>query len=297
MSDADDLKKAESAAAKALQDQPEGKREEVITLFRRGLKFTEELLQENERLRFRIASLEAGAAPPPENAKGSELHQMVEDLKAKVAELETQRKELLDRFQEAESANKDYLDRYQAIEEEHNTLANVYIASYQLHSTLDFPLVVQIISEITINLVGVDKFALALFDKEKQRFFPLSDDTGVHADMPELTDGHDKILEVMQAGETFVGSPQDGADGKTPIAVIPLISDDHALGAVVLYRLLPQKKAFSPVDHELFSLLETHAATALMSALMKAKLSKGSPYALFQAEEARALLDPESRGT
>jgi hypothetical protein len=34
-------------------------------------------------------------------------------------------------------------------------------------------------------------------------------------------------------------------------------------GAIALFRLLPQKPALEDVDHELFELLATHAATAL----------------------------------
>ena len=43
-------------------DKPEAghpRNEEFVSLFKRGLKFTEELLEENERLRFRVASLES----------------------------------------------------------------------------------------------------------------------------------------------------------------------------------------------------------------------------------------------
>lgn len=41
---------------------------------------------------------------------------------------------------------------------------------------------------------------------------------------------------------------------------------DRVLGVIVIYRLLEQKEAFTPRDHELFTLLGEHAATALLAA-------------------------------
>ena len=39
-----------------------------------------------------------------------------------------------------------------------------------------------------------------------------------------------------------------------------------ALGAIAIYRLLAQKDGFSALDHELFTLLAGHAATAIFAA-------------------------------
>ena len=41
---------------------------------------------------------------------------------------------------------------------------------------------------------------------------------------------------------------------------------DKVLGVIAIYSLLTQKDGFTDVDHELFELLGSHAATALYSA-------------------------------
>ena len=60
------------------------------------------------------------------------------------------------------------------------------------------------------------------------------------------------------------------SDGE-PIVSIPLRVDDRAIGAIVIYQLLQQKDGFSALDHELFTLLAGHAATAIFAARLHAQ--------------------------
>ncbi len=55
-------------------------------------------------------------------------------------------------------------------------------------------------------------------------------------------------------------------------ACIPLKVDGKVTGALALFRLLPQKQGFEAVDHELFDLLATHAATALHASARQARV-------------------------
>jgi hypothetical protein len=41
---------------------------------------------------------------------------------------------------------------------------------------------------------------------------------------------------------------------------------DKPIGAIALFELLVQKERFTPLDHELFTLLGGHAATAMLAA-------------------------------
>ena len=45
----------------------------------------------------------------------------------------------------------------------------------------------------------------------------------------------------------------------SPQACIPLLFEDRAVGVIVVYSLLAQKKRFVTVDRELFKLLGAHA--------------------------------------
>jgi len=240
--------------------------EEFVSLFEKGLSFTKEILAENERLRFRVASLEAEVDVTRRHGRDVDGDAMVAALRRQVSELEVERSRLLSSFQEVENLNRDYMQRYSEIESEHNNLANLYIASYQLHSTLSFREVVQVVSEIVINLIGVANFTLYLFDTTSEQLEPLvaeGHDVGERSavGLEESIIGH-----AARTKERYVREP--GAT-KGPIAVIPLATVESLVGAIVIERLLVQKEGLSPVDFELFNLLGVHAATALASALMR----------------------------
>jgi len=51
-----------------------------------------------------------------------------------------------------------------------------------------------------------------------------------------------------------------------PLAVIPLKIKESVIGVISINKLLVQKTAFTTMDHELFTLLAGHAATAIFSA-------------------------------
>src|SRR5688572_3288458 len=133
------------------------KAEKFLEIFNKGKEFTEELLRENQRLRYRLASFDEDP-----NLSHEELGRLRDQLR-KLAE---ENRMIQERFREVEEENKDFASRYIEIEEQNNNLANLYVASYQLHSTLDFREVIQIVQEIIINLVGAESFALLLLDEK-----------------------------------------------------------------------------------------------------------------------------------
>src|SRR6185436_2080895 len=134
------------------------KAEKFLELFNKGKEFTEELLRENQRLRYRMAALEAESATRSSDE--------IQRLRAEISQLSEENRRLASRFREVEEENKDFANRYIEIEEQNNNLANLYVASYQLHSTLDFREVIQIVQEIIINLIGAEAFAILLLDEK-----------------------------------------------------------------------------------------------------------------------------------
>ena len=61
------------------------------------------------------------------------------------------------------------------------------------------------------------------------------------------------------------------AEGGEPVVCIPLRVEERPIGAIVIYRMLQQKDGFSPLDHELFTLLAGHAATAIFASRLYAQ--------------------------
>jgi GAF domain-containing protein len=241
------------------------KAEKFLDLFNKGKEFTEELLRENQRLRYRIASLESkGSTPAAED-------EMLR-LRNQVQQLTEENRRISERFRAVEEENKDFVGRYIEIEEQNNNLANLYVASYQLHSTLDFREVIQIVQEIVINLIGSECFSILLLDEKTNELKSIASEgnellPGV--DTMSIRLGEGVLGKAAMTGESYYVNQDLDSDQaislEKPLAAVPLKIKEHVIGLIVIYRLLQQKDSFSAVDYELFSLLAAHAATAIFS--------------------------------
>lgn len=238
--------------------------EEFLQVFKKGAEFTQELMKENERLRYRVLDLEemqrGGSA-------GGEVSEETHQLRRRIEELELEKDQILNRIKHIEAENQDFANRYVEIEEENNNLANLYIASYQLHSTLDFREVLQIITEIIINLIGAEEFALLLVDEKTNELEPVASEGIPRDEVPKVKIGKGLIGEMAKTGENYFIEDAEGyvRDLTHPMVCIPLKIKEHVIGVIVIYKLLLQKTSFAEVDYELFTLLAGHAATAIFS--------------------------------
>ncbi len=248
------------------------KAEEFLRIFRKGEEFTQELLKENERLRYRLVQVEE------ENKslgrRGSD-DEDVARLKRLLLQLEEEKASILNRFREVEEENKDFVAKYVEVEEENNNLANLYVASYQLHSTLDFKEVIRIVLEIIINLVGADRFALMLLNEGSDELSAVAAEGIDPGEVRRVRVGEGIIGSVAQTGESHFESNLDQAprdDDQYPLVCIPLKIQDHVIGVIVIFSLMEQKKKqLTRVDYELFSMLAGHAATAIFSSKLYAQ--------------------------
>ncbi|MCU1347834.1 MAG: hypothetical protein JWO56_864, partial [Acidobacteria bacterium] len=231
----------------------EQKAEKFLELFNKGKEFTEELLRENQRLRYRLAAVET----EQEGKSNEELQR----LREQIAQLSDENRRIQQRFREVEEENKDFANRYIEIEEQNNNLANLFVACYQLHSTLDFREVIQIVQEIVINLVGAESFAILLLDEKTNELKVIAsegEDVMPGINQISIRLGEGIMGQVARTGESYYIN-QDVEGGAVtidkPLAAVPLKIKEHVIGLIVIYRLLQQKDSFSAVDYELFSLL------------------------------------------
>jgi nitrate/nitrite-specific signal transduction histidine kinase len=234
-------------------------------MFLKAKEFTEELLKENERLRFKVAHLES-QGPAISTAGGGD--DRMRQLSGRVRELEERLAEVEDRYRKVEEENKEFADRYIEIEEQNNNLANLYVASYQLHSTLDYKEVVRIVQEIVINLIGAEAFHLWMVS-EKNGQLELEASEGQDAPVRSITVGEGPIGKAAKTGENMFAEKvayREPTPFDQPLAVIPLKIKDSVIGVISINKLLVQKTAFTTMDFELFTLLAGHAATAIFSA-------------------------------
>lgn len=236
------------------------KSEELVEMFRKGKAFTEELMVENERLRYRIVQLESEKMSAPDG-----LAKEVERLSLENARLHEKMEFLSGRFEEVEAENKDFALRYVEVEEQNENLANLYVASYRLHSTLDTKEVIECIKEILMNLIGSEEFGIFVVDEETGELCLAGYEGEIARKLEESRSNLCEGLEgvVAETGEPFF-TEESGEDGEI-CACIPLRINRQVVGVIALYRLLSHKRGLSPLDHKLLDLLAGHAATALVS--------------------------------
>jgi len=242
----------------------EGRAEEFLTLFRKGADFTKELIAENERLRRQLASIEHRQQVAAQS--DDEWDKLRSELLVRIQSLEDEKRDALERLQSVELENRQFAERYLEVEEENNNLANLYISSFQLHSTLNLAEVFKIILEIVINLIGGERFAIYVADEKAGSLEPVASEGAPVDAFPTVLLGEGVIGGAVSTSETFCQEDfSEAADGQ-PIVCIPLQLEERPIGAIVIHALLQQKDGFTPLDHELFTLLAGHAATAIFAA-------------------------------
>jgi len=241
------------------------KSEELLEMFRKGRAFTEELMGENERLRYRIVQLEKEAMD-----LSATLMREMERLRLDNNQMAQKLEFFERRFQQIEAENQDFAQRYLEVEIQNESLANLYVASYSLHSTLDPAEVVQCIKEILINMVGSEEFGLYVVDEETSELVLAGWEGEIVMSMDRDRVSFGDGLEGMVAlrGEPFF-TDETGEEGEV-CACIPLKIKERVVGVIAIYKLLPHKGNLTILDYKLLELLAGHAATALVSSKLYA---------------------------
>jgi hypothetical protein len=238
------------------------------TFFKRGAELTDQLVSENGRLREKMSKLEAeNAALRTQLASDN----AIRDLLKKIDELEREKARLLSSVHEAEEIS----NRFAEVEAELESFANLYVASFQLHSSLGVRAVIRNVKELLEQLVGVESLGIYFVEEAEHRLVPIASDRVDLSSLPSvgLEEGRrgggplDPVVAVIE--RTYLTGVPHIAEGEklsSPQACIPLQFEDRAIGTIVVYSLLEQKKRFVTVDRELFKLVGAHAGGALVAA-------------------------------
>jgi hypothetical protein len=271
----------------------------ILRVGEENRRYAQELLGENEKLRGLVAALRSekqqlearlqemdGLTKEHEIVRGL-LTTLETDKISLLGQLRRVREELdrhledQDRLQQqlvqVEVQNRRFAEEFVAVEQQNNNLTNLYVASYRLHGTLDRKEVLNTIQEILANLVGT----------EEQGIFELTPDgtslslvasVGIDAARyREIRLDAGPIGRTGLTGKLYVVAPGAAdSEEETLTACIPLKLNERVTGVIALFRLLPQKEHLEAVDHELFDLLATHAATALYCTGLHTKLAVGA---------------------
>ncbi len=217
--------------------------ESSLTLIQQGLDAAQELARENAKLRCRIEELKTRGPLPEAGSNASDSEHLLS----------------------VEKDNRELAERWVQIEQENSQLVNLYVASSQLHSSLEIPRVLETIVEIVINLIGTEKLAVYAFDETTQKLEAIAAEGATTDELPRYRLGEGAVGSSLTRGELEICHDRK-PDSDQPLVCIPLRLRDRLIGVIAIYELLEQKAEFTSMDHELFTLLAEHAATALFSA-------------------------------
>jgi hypothetical protein len=117
-----------------------------------------------------------------------------------------------ERLDQVELENSQFAQRYVEVEEENNNLANLYVSSYQLHSTLDLTEVLRIITEIVINLIGAEVFAVYLVGRREAELLPVISEGWSSSAFPKAKLGVGVLGKAVASNETTCWDTQRSDD-------------------------------------------------------------------------------------
>lgn len=233
----------------------------VRQFLKKGVEVTEEVLAENRELRAQLDRTSADNARLRAQLASDDA---IRDLVRRIDLLESERDKLLRASGELELRRTEHASRQSEIEAELHDLANLYIASSHLHSTLSVRGVVRHVMELLQQLLGAERYALYLCPDGKRALAAAWEEMDPP---PEVVVGEGAIGEAMATGVALVGSDVRRVGTlERPLVVIPLSVKGEHVGAIVILTTFEQKERWAAVDRELFNLLGTHAAIALLSA-------------------------------
>lgn len=246
-------------------------RELVVRQFlRKGVEVTEEVLAENRQLHADVT------AARDENARlRSQIasNDAIRDLVKRIDSLEVERERLLRRSGELEERRTEHASRATEVEQELHDLANLYIASSHLHSTLSVRGVVRHVMELLQQLLGAERYALLVTSDGKTARAVAWEDMD---EPPPVTWADGVIGEAMATGLSMIRDDvRRVGTMEAPLAVVPLAIKDEVVGAIVVLTTFEQKDRWADVDRELFAILGSHAAVALVAACLFARASGG----------------------
>jgi putative methionine-R-sulfoxide reductase with GAF domain len=248
----------------------------VLKIGEDNRRYTKDLLTENENLRFLVASLRRERQELLEKVHltGPLLDELAQ-LREEQARHRREQERVQQEISEIETRNKRFSEGYLEVERRNNDLMNLYVASYRLHGTVDRAEVLATIQEIVANLVGCEEsgiFEVSPSGDELKLIASVGIDEKA---FDTIKMGEGLIGQTAREGETFVAVDPVASNREGLTACIPLKLNGQVTGAIALFRLLPQKPVLQGVDHEMFDLLATHAATALYCTGLHAQQVQG----------------------
>ncbi len=234
------------------------------TFFKRGAELSDQLVEDNRKLREHVAKLEEENASLRTQLASD---RAIRDALRKIDELEREKSRLLSTVEQNEEITGRITNRFAEVESELESFAYLYVAAFQLHLTLQVKEVLGHVAELLGQLVGAQSAAVYFHDEKGDRLEPVIAVGRELSAVPAIALRKDAPAgAVERAFLTGVPLVEERANPPPPAACVPLMLGERAIGIIVVYELLEQKPRLLTVDRELFKLLGAHAAGAVVGA-------------------------------
>jgi len=156
--------------------------------------------------------------------------------------------------------NDSLAERCTSLERQAASLARLYTALYQLHGTLEHAQVVERIQEIVTGFLGSEELALLEIDDQEEVQVTAAMGVDPHT-LAWLTAARGEVGAALGRGRPK--GPEAAPEHPPLTACVPLMVGPRHVGALVVFRLLPQKEALGQFDRDLLEMLASQAARAL----------------------------------
>jgi hypothetical protein len=237
----------------------------IQQFFRRGAQISEELLAEMERLREQVQGLETENARLRTHLASDDA---IKQLLTKIQQLETEKEELIAKSVRPSPGLDEYTQRFAEMETELADLGTLHVAGLQLHTGTTVRRAVRNIKELCAQFLGAQQFAIYVGTDDASSLVPIAVEGLSQKEARQIMVDDGPVFSAFAHNQIFVDPHGDPSHGSvdTPACVIPIAMAGRSMGAIALFRTLPQKTNFTGVDHELFKLLAAQAAPALVNA-------------------------------
>ncbi len=218
-----------------------------------------------ENTRLRRDNIRLAKALTTGSSDGYSVQSTLQAAQERSRVLQQQVQDLLEALTESES-------KVLELEELNSSMMSMYVSSFQLHATLDLGEVTRVIEEILVNFIGARSYTILLTDDDGS--FRVAAESGLDGRLPSSGIRPRGVLaEVLGSQSAYVHtSSRPAREGI--LAAVPLVMGRNIVGALLVFSLLAQKDRFLKNDVELFSLLDGHAASALVSARLYARADR-----------------------
>ncbi len=247
----------------------------IQQFFRRGAQISEELLSDIERLRQQVTELEGdnGRLRAQLASDGA-----IRELLRKIEELEAEQHKLITDSARPETTQAEFARRFAELENELAHMGTLHVANLQLHASMSIRRAFKSIRELLAQFLGAAQFAIYWEDEDPALIVPIAVEGLTKREAREVGVDDSSMWAPYKRGQVWVaeGTTAEGSI-EHPVAIIPMHMGAERLGAVVIFKTLPQKTAFDPADRELFKLLSTQAAPAIVHAHLFNQAGRKAP--------------------